>query len=163
MPNSQKPIAILLLLILATSCRSGKETSESGTIDLCSPSADEIPRIMLLNFEIFDNDSIVMINSAINQGRLRRRREVEPQPEAGDLVVAFLTNEMLECVRQVIPNPLNREVEFAGESGEMQSRIIPVEVALFPVRVQLHSGLKYVQIHKVEESGQRLLKTVVLQ
>jgi hypothetical protein len=154
---------MLILLALFSGCRSGKEAVDSELSDPCAPGRREIPRILLLNFEVFENDSIVMINSALSQGKIRGRSAVEKEPEPGDLIVTFLTSGMIECSRQVIHNPLRRRVEFSDEYQQIRSRTITLDAAIFAVRAQFTNNLRFARVQKVTEDGKIILTTITLQ
>ena len=171
MSNSQHPIpkvqyrfplVLLILLMAATGCRSGKEAVDPELADPCQPPRREAPRILLLNFEVFENDSIAMINSAFNAGRLRTRPEPEKEPVPGDLVVTFMTADNIECNRLVVSNPLTRRVEFSEDYYEIRSRTIVLDAAIFSVRTQFHNNLRFAKVEKVTEDGKLLLINVAL-
>lgn len=157
------PLLVLVLVVLVSGCRSGREVADAGDVDPCMPARREVPRILLLNFEVFENDSIVMINSSFSQGRLRGRSAPEKEPEPGDLVVTFLTAGMIECSRQVISNPLVRRVEFSDDFHQIRSRTIALDAAIFAVRAQFHNNLRFARVQKVTEDEMLTLITVTLQ
>lgn len=145
------------LLALAPGCRSGKEVVDPELADPCQPPRREAPRILQINFEVFENDSIAMINSSFSPGRLRDRTEAEPEPVPGDLVVTFLTLDMLECDTRLVVNPLRRRVQFSDEFQQIRSRTIALDAAIFSVRTQFHNNLRFVRVEKVTEDGRQQL------
>ena len=155
-------MVLLVMLMAVAGCRSGKEAVDPELADPCQPPRREAPRVLVINFEVFENDSITMINSAFNPGRIRGRSATEREPETGDLVVTFLTAGMLECDSQVIANPLRRRVDLSDEFHQIRSRTAALDAAIFVTRTQYHNNLRFVRVEKVTEDGLQQLFLMAL-
>jgi hypothetical protein len=151
------------LLVALGGCRSKKEVAEGeeATAMPCPPIRDVAPQVLLMNFEFFDNDSLQMLNTAMNTARLRNRGD-EAEPAVGDLVFSFQTASREECTRVVVPNPLVRQVEFSEDRRQLETRTIELEVAIFSVRVQFHPNMRYLQVDRLTPEGMKPIRTLLL-
>jgi hypothetical protein len=156
------PLVVLIFLAVASGCRSGKDAVDPELADPCQPARREAPRILQMNFEVFENDSITMITSNFKAGKLRGRSDEEYEPKQGDLVVTFLTAGMLECESQVIANPLRRRVEFSDEYHQIRARTSALDAAIFVISTQYHNNLRFVRVEKITEDGLQQLFLMAL-
>lgn len=149
------PVTILVVALLITSCRPAKNTGEAAATTpsvACQPATAETPQIMLLNFELLSTDSVRLINTIVNVGNLREKLPIDASPAPGDLIISFLTEEMGYCFSRVVANPLVRKAEFSNDFTVLQAVTIETDEAIFPLRVQYNSQLKFVLVEKANES-----------
>jgi len=100
----------ILILFFFVSCNSHKlsqKTDKEITYDkILKPNSNQI---ILLNLEINNKDSINLINSFINKGKLKKDIKNNLKKNPGDLICSFL-NKNKEIVSSIIvSNPLQKK------------------------------------------------------
>lgn len=159
MKNSAVFVLIIWFLVFLSGCKASKDqiTEEANSEIL---PVQNTPEILLVNFSINSRDSIKVINTLKNPGRLRGTFDSKPELAEGDLIISFLNEADLVCYKSIVDNPLIRRVEYA-ESDDISSltaKTIDLDSAEFFVRVQYNACFKHLKIEKFENEKFRLIK-----
>ena len=140
------------LLIFISSCKSSKEQAqEDGSkVDFV---VQETPEILLVNFSLKSNDSIIMISSMKNFGRLRGESDSKSEPNEGDLIISFLNESNTVCTQTILQNPLVKRLEYSetDDISTLSSKTVELDSVEFFVRVQYDPCFKHIKVEKFTE------------
>ena len=140
-------------------CFLQKNVSNIEKVDYQSIGIEENPEILLLNFEFFSNDSIILLNWIKNPGILRTTSEENTKIQNGDLEFLFYNQEHVECDRVKMANPLIKIVEYSDDSFHLQKKTVVVNQAQFSVRVQFQSDMNSFSVQIMTDDKSKIIKT----
>lgn len=113
---------------------------------------DYRPQILTAIFVIYSTDSVRLQSIMLNQGELRKSEPIAAQSKKGDLALSVFDENFNICTSTIIPNPLERVVEFSEDYVTLQSKLVKTDSATFYLRVQYTDNMKYLIIEKLNDS-----------
>ena len=160
-------LAMLYLGGMLLSCNVSKNTRITPSVDSI---AKDSPRILFLNYEISrdgvsETYSARLINTVAAEGSLKKAPASPVQAAMGDLELQVLdVNEQLLSTH-LIPNPLDKFVEFVNDTGTLEQKKVSLESAQISVRLQVEPGASSAILRQItgpDSESIVLLKTSIL-
>ncbi len=156
-------ILLIGLSLSNSGCNPSSKIIESDKMDTKAQLEEPAsPGILLLNFEITSNDSVVLINSMLTRGLLREREPVSSKPLDGDLIISILDTSLELCAEKHVPNPLMRIVEYSEDHTTLKKKQVSLDSAQFSVRVQFQSCMRYARVKRVIMNQTKVLETFII-
>lgn len=147
-------ILVFCFLFCFAGCKSPKGQIQS-TEDLEVLSVQNTPEILMVNFSMDSRDSVKMINSIKNPGRLRGGLHSKEEPNEGDLIISFLDETNRVCAQAIVENPLVKRIEYSetDDLSSLRAKTIALDSAEFFVRIQYDECFRYLKIEKFTGEG----------
>jgi hypothetical protein len=159
MKNNSLFIFIIFLSAFFEGCKVSKDqiTNEDKTEIIL---VQNTPEILMINFSIDSRDSVKVINSLKNPGRLRGAFDSKSEPGEGDVIISFLNETNLVCSKTIVENPLIRRVEYSetDDISTLTAKTIDLDSAEFFIRVQYDDCFRHLKVEKYENEEIKLLK-----
>lgn len=159
-PNTYK-INILLLVgfSLLYTCGNSKSTLAYDT------EIDVDPKIIFLTYSISQdengNQSVQFISQKIVDGKIKISPSTSiKNGKAGDLICYQLDKKSNVLNSVLIPDPLNKTIEFVDETNQFQTKTINATKTQFSIRLQLKNNTKHITISNFADK-QTLIKTKI--
>ncbi|WP_373522205.1 hypothetical protein [Aquiflexum sp.] len=150
MKNISRIILTVLILISLAACKASKEqvTEEN---DAAIVLVQNTPEILMVSFSMDSRDSIKLINSMKNPGRLRGEFDSKSEPYEGDLIISFLNEANVVCSKTIVENPMIRKVEYSetDDISTLTAKTIELDSAQFFIRIQYEECFKHLKIEKI--------------
>jgi hypothetical protein len=149
-------------LIFVAGCKTAKE-QVTDEIESEFLTVQNTPEIILVNFSINSRDSVKVVNSLRNPGRLRGSMDEIGEPGEGDLIISFLNETYMVCSKTIVANPLKKRVEYSetDDFSTLKAETISLDSAEFFIRVQYDECFKHLKIEKFTEDkilGLRIIR-----
>lgn len=157
---------IILFVVSALSCNPPKNIHHS---DPDKNNAEESPAIMFLDYQVSrDSTKTIynaqLINMILVEGTIKDSQSNRTQAEKDDLELLVLDNKQQTISQRLIPNPLDRSVEYVNDAGQFERRMIHLDSAQFSIRLQIESSAGSIVLKRIydeEQEGAILLKTTI--
>jgi hypothetical protein len=151
-------VLLISLFSFLVGCKTAKEqvVQETGKEVI---SVKTTPQILMVNFLMNSKNSVKIVNSIKNPGRLRGEIGEIGEPRDGDLIISFLNESNMVCSKIIIENPLNKIVEYSesDDFSTLKTETISLDSAEFFIRVQLEECFKQLRIEKLDSEKIKLL------
>lgn len=160
-------LGMLYLGSILPSCNVSKSTSIPSSGE---STAKDSPRILFLNYEI-SRDSVSatfsarLINTVVAEGSIKKDPDPPDQAAVGDLELQVLDVNGQVLSTLLIPNPLDKFVEFVNDMGSLEQKWVSLESAQFSVRLQVQPGASSTVLRQFTGPDSKsivLLKTSIL-
>lgn len=144
-------IPILFTTVFFTvTCKTSQKSSETKTPDEYSVAT---PRIAFLTYSIINKSTtgehrVNLVNRKITDGRIKDPALKSEDPDIDDLEYFVLDGEAQVLVRNYIPNPLHKRVEFVTPEGELARQEIKLDSAQFTIRLQLEPSASQIVLER---------------
>lgn len=126
----------------------------------------EKPSIVFINYTIFKNQNNLLnakvVNKIITKGIVKNKNNKASNYNNGDLKCVQLSKKNDTLATQIIPNPINKQIEYVNASGALNTKTIALDSAQFSVRMQLHKDSKYIILKKINTSNTTPLNKLML-
>lgn len=159
MKNISRIILTVFILISLAACKTSKEqvTEENDTAIVL---VQNTPEILMVSFSMDSRDSVKVINSMRNPGRLRGEFYSKSEPKEGDLIISILNEANVVCSKTIVENPMLRRFEYSetDDISTLTSKTIELDSAEFFIRVQFDVSFKHLRVEKYENEEIKLLK-----
>ncbi|WP_373494367.1 hypothetical protein [Aquiflexum sp.] len=142
-------IPVVYLLISLGACKASKDQVE-GENDTEIFLDQSTPEILMVSFSMDSRDSIKVINTLKNPGRLRGGFDSKSEPVEGDLIISFLGETNIVCSKTIVENPMIRKVEYSetDDISTLTAKTIELDSAEFFIRIQYDDCFKHLKIEK---------------
>lgn len=161
MRNNSIVILIVFILISLEACKISKEqvADENETEILL---VQNTPEILMITFSMDSKDSVKLINSMKNPGRLRGESYSKSEPREGDLIISILNEANVVCSKTIVENPMVRRFEYSetDDISTLTSKTIELDSADFFIRVQFDECFKHLRVDKFSNDQITLLKII---
>jgi hypothetical protein len=139
----------VVVMVELTSCSAFRKSPAAETVI----ATEEVSRIVFLNYSIVNdtamgNYKIRLINQIISEGKLKDPNSGTLKPEINDLDYLVLDEKSNLLSRKFIANPLNKELEYVSEEGQLAVKFFQADSAQFSLRIQLEPKAKYIVLEK---------------
>lgn len=143
---------ILIVFISLSACKTSKDQvaiEDDKSIVLLQ----HTPEILMVNFSMDSRDSVKVINSMKNPGRLRGEFDSKSEPREGDLIISILNEANVVCSKTIVENPMVRRFEYSetDDISTLTAKTIELDSAEFFIRVQFDECFKHLKIEKYTE------------
>lgn len=154
----------LIFIFSVLACKSKVNLPEGKQEEVLEVPSESTPEILILSLRINSKDSVKIINTLTNFGRLRGSLDTPLDYIEEDLRVSFLSKDGNVCAQKIIPNPLMKRYEYAaGDSlNILTSKSVEVEQAEFYVRIQWDECFELVSVDKFYSGEWRNLNLLQL-
>lgn len=157
---------IILFVVSALSCNPPRHAHQS---DPNKNNSEESPAILFLDYQVSrDSTKTIynaqLINMILVKGTIKDSQSNRTQAEKDDLEILVLDNKQQTISQRLIPNPLDRSVEYVNDASQFERKMIHLDSAQFSVRLQIESSAASIvlkRIHDKEHEGAILLKTTI--
>ena len=157
---------IILFVASAMSCNPPKNIHHS---DPNKNNAEESPSILFLDYQVSRDSTksfydAQLINMTMVKGTIKDSQTNSARAEKDDLELLVLDNKHQTISQHLIPNPLDRSVEYVNDAGQFERKMIHLDSAQFSVRLQIESSARSIvlnRIHGEEQEATILLKTII--
>ena len=167
MKQNRTVIPALLLLIMISilmSCNPAKHTYKSDPVG-----TKATPKILFLNYQISrdstkTNYNAQLINMIIKEGNIKEDQQHNGQAEIDDLELLVLDRNQQTITQNLIPNPLDKSVEYVNDAGQFERKMIHLDSAQFSIRLQIDPGASSILLNRYtgnKNEGTLLLKTQI--
>jgi hypothetical protein len=159
MKNNPVFILIIFISVSFMGCKTTKEQiSDEGDAEIVL--VQNTPEILMINFFMDSRDSVKVINTLKNPGRLRGEFDSKPEPGEGDLIISLLNETNIVCSKTFVENPLVRRVEYSetDDISTLTAKTIDLDSAEFFIRVQYDDCFRHLKVEKYENEEIKLLK-----
>ena len=161
-----KALLVLSMLSILISCSPPKNIHSS---DLQEGKAEEPSRILFLDYQLARDTTTntynaQLINMIIRDGKIKETSNNSTQAEKDDLELLVLDGNQQIMTQRIIPNPLDRSVEFVNDAGQLESKMIHLDSAQFNVRLQFEADANSILLNRFTgnaNEGILLLKTQI--
>jgi hypothetical protein len=168
---NQKDIGLKALIILSMvsfliSCKSPENIHSS---DLQEGKTAETPRILFIDYQLTRdsaraNYTAQLVSMIVRDGKIKETLKSNSQAEKGDLELLVLDGNQQIMTQHIIPNPLDRSVEFVNDAGQLGHKMIHLDSAQFNVRLRIEPGASFLLLNRytgIANEGILLLKTSI--
>ena len=145
--------------MLISSCRVDREkaiaANNENVIEERAVGGDKgnAPEIIFLNYSIKKSSTgspeIRFTNKIIANGSLKASFQENSTDKAGDLKCIELDAGSQPIKSIIIPNPLQKTVEYVSESGQLGMKEVELDSAEFSVRLQLDPKTESIAIEQI--------------
>jgi hypothetical protein len=159
MKNNSNFLLFVCLLFVLSSCKASKEqVAEENEAEILL--VQNTPEILMVSFTMDSRDSVKLINSMKNPGRLRGEQYSKSEPREGDLIISFLNEANIVCSKTIVDNPMIKKVEYSetDDISTLTAKTIELDSAEFFIRVQYGDCFKHLRVEKYENEEIKLLK-----
>jgi hypothetical protein len=159
MKNNSNLLFITCILIFFIGCKASKEqVAEENEAEILL--MQNTPEILMVSFSMDFRDSIKVINSLKNPGRLRGEFYSKSEPGEGDLIISFLNEANIVCSKTIVENPMIKKVEYSetDDISKLTAKTIELDSAEFFIRVQYDDCFKHLRVEKYENEEIKILK-----
>lgn len=154
-------ILVVFVLISLVACKTSKEqvANENDTEILLD---QRTPEILMISFSMDSRDSVKVINTMKNPGRLRGVFDSKSEPGEGDLIISFLDDANVVCSKTVVENPMIRKFEYSetDDISTLTAKTIELDSAEFFIRIQYDECFKHLRVDKFSNDEIVLLKFI---
>jgi hypothetical protein len=157
---------VLIMGILAFACNPPRHAS---SINHPEKVHAEGPGILFLNYVISRDSatstySALLIHMVLRDGTIKENNAPAAQGKENDLKLLVLDQDQRPLSYQIIPNPLDKSVEYVNDARQLERKMIHLDSAQVHVRLQLEPGASSIVLKQIvgdnhEES--LLLKTSI--
>ncbi|WP_194976791.1 hypothetical protein [Aquiflexum lacus] len=154
-------ILIVFVLVSLVACKTSKESvAEENEAEVML--VQNTPEILMVSFSMDSRDSVKLINSLTNPGRLRGELNSKSEPGEGDLIISFLNEANIICSKTIVENPMIRKVEYSetDDLSTLTAKTVELDSADFFIRVQYDECFKHLKVEKFSDDEILLLKTI---
>jgi hypothetical protein len=140
-------------------CKASKEqVAEENEAEILL--VQNTPEILMVSFSMDSRDSVKLINSMKNPGRLRGEQYSKSEPGEGDLIISFLNEANIVCSKTIVENPMIKKVEYSetDDISTLTAKTIELDSTEFFIRVQYDDCFKHLRVEKYENEEIKLLK-----
>lgn len=146
---------VLISMTMALSCKVSERTA--GPVNMNKDAVDT-PKILFLNYSIFEDKTnqeytIRLINKIISNGKIKENSNLPIAPETDDLEYMVSDKNHKVLMRNFIPNPLSKTVEFVNDYGQLAKKDIHPDSSLFSLRIQLDPAARYISLERYKGPG----------
>lgn len=117
-----------------------------------SVNAIQSPQILSMVFEIQANGTVIIENTNLVNGQLRKKANPENFNQEGDLLISFLDENKKACALISLENPLRKKVEYSENFKILKAETIELDSAPFSIRVQFQDCFKYILVEEIVNS-----------
>ncbi|SMD41541.1 hypothetical protein SAMN00777080_0065 [Aquiflexum balticum DSM 16537] len=159
MKNNSNFLLFVCLLFVLSGCKASKEqVAEENEAEILL--VQNTPEILMVSFTMDSRDSVKLINSMKNPGRLRGEQYSKSEPWEGDLIISFLNEANIVCSKTIVENPMIKKVEYAetDDISILTAKTIELDSAEFFIRIQYDDCFKHLRVEKYENEEIKLLK-----
>jgi hypothetical protein len=141
---------VLISMTMALSCKVSERTAGTANMDKV---AVDTPKIIFLNYSISEDKtdqeySIRLINKIITNGKIKENSILPFSPEMDDLEYIISDKNQNVLMRNFIPNPLNKTLEFVDDNGQLAKKDMRLDSSQFSLRIQLDPAAKYILLER---------------
>jgi hypothetical protein len=159
MKNNSNLLFITCILIFFIGCKASKEqVAEENEAEILL--VQNTPEILMVSFSMDSRDSVKLIKSMKNPGRLRGEFYSKSEPGEGDLIISFLNEANIVCSKTIVENPMIKKVEYSetDDISTLTAKTIELDSAEFFIRVQYDDCFKHLRVEKYENEEIKILK-----
>lgn len=126
-----------------------KAETKSVMITSTIPPSDSIIFLNYLFSKMAGEIKVELIQKTIVAGKLRMDIQKGAIPHVDDLIVTQYDENRQELSRIIYPNPLNEEMEYVNENGELNHTKLSLDSNTLDIRLPLIEGATYIGIDRV--------------
>lgn len=144
-------ILLVCSLVFLGGCKTSKEqVAEDTEKEILL--VQNTPEILMVNFSMNAMDSVKIVNSIKNPGKLRGGFDAISDPGEGDLIISFLNDSNVICFKTIVENPLKKKVEYSetDDLSQLTAKTFDLDSAYFSIRVQMDACFKQLRVEKYE-------------
>ncbi len=159
MENNSKVLLFVCILFVLSGCKASKEqVAEENEAEILL--VQNTPEILMVSFSMDSRDSVKLINSMKNPGRLRGEQYSKSEPGEGDLILSFLNESNIVCSKTIVENPMLRKVEYSetDDLSTLTAKTIELDSAEFFIRVQYDDCFKHLRVERYMNEEIKFLK-----
>lgn len=157
---------MLGLVSILISCKSPQHIHSSDPQETI---AAETPRILFIDYQLARdstraNYTARVIGMTVRDGKIKETSKSNSRAEKDDLELLVLDGNQQIMTKRMIPNPLDRSVEFVNDAGQLGHKMIHLDSAQFNVRLQMEPGANSILLNRytgIAKEGILLLKTSI--
>jgi hypothetical protein len=139
-----------MLGILAIACTPPRQASSLNNQEKIS---EERPGILFLNYLISRDSATSAYNAELTQMILKegtvKSRAAAAQGNENDLKLLVLDQDQRLMSYQIIPNPLDRTVEYVNDARQLERKMIHLDSAQVHVRLLLEPGASSIVLNRI--------------
>lgn len=161
MKNNSNLLLFVCLLFVLSGCKASKEqVAEENEAEILL--MQNTPEILMVSFSMDSRDSVKLIDSMKNPGRLRGVQYSKSELGEGDLIISFLNEANMVCSKTIIENPMIRKFEYSetDDISTLTVKTVELDSAEFFIRVQYDECFKHLKVEKFEKEELTLLKDI---
>lgn len=161
MKNNSIRIFFVGILIFWIGCKASKNQEADLNDEMLVE--QNTPEILMVSFSMDSKDSVKLIYSKKNPGRLRGEQYSKSEPGEGDLIISFLNDANIVCSKTIVENPMIKKVEYSetDDISTLTAKTIKLDSAEFFIRVQYDDCFQHLKIEKFngeETLGLKLIR-----
>lgn len=126
-----------------------KAETKSVMITSTIPPSDSIIFLNYLFSKMAGEIKVELIQKTIVAGKLRMDIQKGAITHVDDLIVTQYDKNRQELSRIIYPNPLNEEIEYVNENGELNHTKLSLDSNTLDIRLPLIEGATYIGIDRV--------------
>ena len=165
-----KPGVIALLWMLVACLLSCGPSRDTHSPDPVENNAGDASRILFLNYQISRDSSsgnfeAQLVSKLFRDGKIKDNMQGNSPSKQGDLELQILDRNQQPMTSLIIPNPLDRIVEYVNDARQLGSKMIHLDSAQFNVRVQIEPDAASILLYRItgeNQEEQLLLQTSIL-
>lgn len=135
----------------SVACKTTQKPADTKTPD--GYSTEISPRIAFLTYSIMHDSTsgvprVNLVNRKFTEGRIKDPVLKSRNPAIDDLEYIVLDGEAQVLIRNFIPNPLRKDVEYVTPDGDLARQEIKLDSARFTIRLQLNPSARQIVLER---------------
>jgi len=145
--NSTSFWLFIIIAFIVNACAYNKSKIEDVKID------DKKPQTIFLNFDVFrapdNNINAKLIDKIVVDGAIKKNNAAIKNPVDGDLKCIELDEENNPVQSFYLGNPLNKNIEYVNDEGQLASKYVELDTAQLSIRMQLHQQTQSITLERL--------------
>lgn len=153
MKNNKIIILFIFILCSLIACKASQDNVVDKN-DSENLIVQNTPELLMINFSMDSRDSIKVINTIKNPGRLRSESNLKVVPKEGDVIISFLNEANIVCSKTIVENPMIMKLEYSDidDLSTLKAKTVDLDKADFFIRVQYDKCFKHLRVEKYSDA-----------